>query len=67
MGQNEPKKLYRSSTNKVFAGICAGVAEYLNVDVSMTRLIWVLAVIFTGVFPGILAYIIAIFIIPVKK
>jgi len=51
----------------MFAGICGGVGEYLNIDPALIRLIWVLVVIFTGFFPGVLAYIIAIFIIPEKR
>ena len=61
------KRLYRSKKNKVFAGICGGVGEYFNVDPVLIRLIWVLVVIFTGFFPGVLAYIIAIFIVPEKR
>lgn len=62
----QAKKLYRSKTDKVFAGICGGMAEYLQMDVTVIRLLWVLAVIFTGIFPGVIIYILAIFIIPVK-
>ena len=60
----ETKKLYRSSTNKVFAGICGGLGEYSNIDPVLLRLFWLLVVIFSGVVPGIVAYILAIFIIP---
>ena len=61
------KHLYRSKTNKVFAGICGGLGEYLNIDPVVLRLIWALIVIFTGIIPGVVVYIIAIFIIPNKK
>jgi len=61
------KKLYRSKKNRVFAGICGGVGEYFNIDPALIRLIWVLVVIFTGFFPGVLAYIVAIFIVPRKN
>jgi len=60
----ETKKLYRSNTNKVFAGICGGLGEYANIDPVLLRLFWLLIVIFSGVAPGIVAYILAIFIIP---
>ena len=60
------KKLYRSDTDKVFAGICGGLGEYFDVDSVLLRLIWLLVVVFTGFVPGILAYIIAILIIPKK-
>lgn len=58
------KHLYKSNTNKVFAGICGGLGEYFDIDPVLLRLIWVLVVIFTGVVPGLLAYIIAVFIVP---
>lgn len=60
------KRLFRSETDKVFAGICGGLGEYVEVDPVLIRLIWLLIVIFTGVVPGVLAYIFAIFIIPKK-
>lgn len=58
------KKLYRSNTDKKIAGVCGGLAEYLNVDSTIVRLITAAAVIFAGA--GLLAYIIAALIIPVK-
>ena len=60
----ETKKLYRSNTNKVFGGICGGLGEYYNIDPVVLRLFWLLLVIFTGVVPGLLAYFLALFIIP---
>jgi len=62
--QTKQKKLYRSKTNKVFAGICAGIANYFDMDTTLVRVIWLLTVIFSGIFPGVLAYIIMIFVIP---
>ena len=56
------KKLYRSRTEKKLAGVCGGLATYLNVDVSVIRLIWVLAVLFAGC--GLLAYIVCALVIP---
>jgi phage shock protein C len=60
------KRLYRSEENKVFAGIIGGVGEYFEVDPVILRLLWVLVVLFTGGFPGIIVYIVAIFIVPKK-
>lgn len=65
MEHTQHKKLYRSTSNKMIGGICGGLAEYFNIDVTVARLAWVLVVIFTGIFPGVLVYIIALFIIPV--
>ena len=58
-----PKKLYRSKTDRQIAGVCAGVAEYLNIDVTVVRVLWVLAALFWA---GLLAYIICAFVIPEK-
>lgn len=58
------KKLYRSKTNKVFAGIIGGMGEYFDIDPVILRLIWIVLLIATGVIPGILVYIVAIFIVP---
>ena len=57
------KKLYRNTNNKMIAGVCSGVAEYINIDPTIVRLIWALIGI-TGA--GILAYLIAAIIIPEK-
>ncbi|MBB2182342.1 PspC domain-containing protein [Lachnospiraceae bacterium MD1] len=57
----EPKKLYRSNTNRMLCGVCAGVAEYINIDPTVVRLLWVIFG-FTGF--GVLAYFIAAIIIP---
>lgn len=56
------KKLYKSSTNKKLDGVCAGVAEYFDLDPTIIRLAWVLVALFAGA--GILAYIIAAIIMP---
>ena len=56
------KKLYRSATDKKLAGVCAGVAKYLNMDPTVIRVIWVLLALFGSV--GLLAYIICALIIP---
>jgi len=61
------KKLYRSEKNKVFAGIIGGIGEYLDVDPVILRVLWLLIVVFTGFFPGLVAYIISIFLVPKKK
>lgn len=68
MEHNHPthKKLYRSKTNKVFAGICGGLAEYFNIDATLLRLVWVLIVVFSGFFPGVLVYLIALLIVPLQ-
>ncbi len=59
----EPKRLYRSERNKMICGVCQGVAEYINIDPTVVRLLWVVFA-FSGF--GILAYIIAAIIMPVQ-
>jgi phage shock protein C len=59
----EPKKLYRSSTNKMICGVCQGVAEYINIDPTIVRLLWVLF----GAFGfGVVVYIVAAVIMPIQ-
>jgi len=58
------KRLYRSNKEKVIAGVCGGIAEYLKVDPVLIRLIWAIAVLMWGA--GIFAYLIAWIIIPKK-
>lgn len=58
------KKLYRSEKDSLVAGIIGGIGEYFDVDPTILRLGFVVLVLLTGVFPGIIAYIIAYFIIP---
>ena len=56
------KKLYRSAKQRVLAGVCGGLAEYFDIDVTMVRLVWALSVLPGGI--GLILYIAAIFIIP---
>lgn len=56
------KKLYLSRTDKKLAGVCGGIAEYLDMDSTIIRLLWVASFFVIGV--GIFAYIVAAFIIP---
>jgi len=61
----EPKKLYRSATNKMICGVCQGIAEYINLDPTIVRLLWVLFSLSGGA--GIILYIAAAIIMPVKQ
>ncbi len=58
------KKLYRIRDNKIIAGVCGGVAEYFNIDPTVVRVGW--AILSCFAFAGVLAYIVAVLIIPVK-
>jgi len=56
-------KLTRSN-NRVIAGVCAGLAEWLGWDIALVRLLYLMVSIFSAGFPGIIAYIILWIIIP---
>src|SRR6184192_2681740 len=58
------RKLYRDEYHKKIAGVCAGLAEYFNIDVAIVRVIFVLALIFHG--GGLLIYIIFWIVLPKK-
>lgn len=57
----EEKKLYKSRTNRMLCGVCGGLAEYLNLDATIIRLLFAILVL-TGV--SILFYIAAAIIMP---
>jgi phage shock protein C len=57
----EPKRLFKSNSNRVLCGVCGGIGEYFSIDPTIIRLIWVLLGC-TGT--GIVAYIIAAIIMP---
>jgi phage shock protein C len=60
----EIKKLHRSKENRAIAGVCGGLGEYFSVDPTLVRVIWLVLTLFSGIFPGLIAYIICIGIIP---
>ena len=57
------KKLYRSTQNKMIAGVCSGLAEYINIDPTVIRVIWALVGL-TGA--GLVAYLVCALVIPEK-
>jgi phage shock protein C len=54
----------RSRSDRKIAGICAGVAQYLDLDTSLVRILWVFITFMAGIFPGVIAYILAWIIVP---
>jgi phage shock protein C len=56
------KKLYLSDDNRKIAGVCGGIAEYLNLDPTVVRVVWVIVALIFG--SGILAYLVAWLIMP---
>lgn len=59
------KRLMRSVTDSKIAGVCGGIAEYLDIDSTVVRLVWVLAVFVPmPVLPAIVGYFVAWLIMP---
>ena len=58
----DPKKLAKSATNRMICGVCAGIGDYINVDATVIRILWVIFSLAGGA--GLLAYIIAAIIMP---
>ena len=59
----KPRRLTRSN-NKMLAGVCAGIADYTGLDVSLVRILVVLVVLTTGVVYGLLIYLVAALVMP---
>ena len=64
MAPAAPQRLVRSTTDKMLAGICGGVANYIGLDSTVLRILVAIIVVFTGFIPGIITYVILSFIIP---
>ena len=58
------KRLYKSTTDKKLCGVCAGIAQYFNLDPTLIRLAWVIFTLLGG--SGIIAYIIAAIVMPAQ-
>ena len=65
MVKNEPRKLYRSSKDRMISGVCGGTAEYFNIDPTIIRILWVLTFFAGGL--GLMLYIAATIIVPVAE
>jgi len=61
------KKLYRSIDQKMLAGVCGGLAEYFDIDVSIVRLMLVGGALVTALFPMFFFYLIAWIVIPQER
>ena len=59
-----PRRLHRSSADAKIAGVCAGLAEYLEVDPTIVRVVYLAATVFTGFFPCAVLYLILILVVP---
>ncbi len=63
---SEPKKMERPRTGRMLAGVCAAIANYANIDVTVVRVAYFLLTLFTA-FSGVIIYFILMLIIPEEK
>jgi phage shock protein C len=63
MNKSEPKKLYRSTDNKVIAGVCGGIGKYFDIDPVIPRIVFVLLLL-PGGLPGFIPYVLLWIIVP---
>ncbi len=59
-----PKKLMRSRAEKKIAGVCAGLAHYFDLDVTLVRIVCLFITLASGVCPGIITYLLAWIMVP---
>jgi len=60
-------RLHRSAKDKIIAGVCGGIAEWLDWDPTIVRLAYVLVSILSAAFPGILIYLILWLVTPLAE
>jgi phage shock protein C len=58
------KKLMRSRADRKVGGVCAGLAQHLDLDVSLVRILWFFITLACGIVPGVVAYMLGWIIIP---
>ncbi len=58
------RRFVRKTGDRVFGGVCSGLADYVNMDRSMVRLIALVGIVLSGMLPGILLYILCVIIVP---
>jgi len=61
------KKKLKRSKNQQLAGVCAGIAEYFDWDITLVRVIYTLLTIFSAGFPGLLLYIVMWIVMPLDN
>lgn len=59
-----PRQLRRRREDEKLAGVCSGLAEYFDLDVTLVRVIYVVATFVTGIVPGLLLYLVLALVIP---
>jgi phage shock protein C len=60
------KRLYKSNKDRIFFGVIGGIGEYFDIDPSLLRILFIFLVIFTGILPGVIMYILFAIVVPRK-
>jgi phage shock protein C len=60
----DAKRLYRSRTDRMLAGVAGGMAQYFEADPSLVRVLMVAVILFSAILPGLLLYLACVLIIP---
>jgi phage shock protein C len=58
------KRLVRPRSNRKIAGVCAGLAEYFDLDVTLVRVLWLIVSIFSAIVFGVVGYVVAWIVMP---
>jgi phage shock protein C len=58
------KRLMRPRAERKIAGVCAGMAEYFDLDITLVRVLWIVITFFTGIVFGVVGYIVAWIVMP---
>lgn len=58
------RRVLRSAADKKIAGVCAGFADYFDIDATVMRILWAFTTLATGIAPGVIAYIVAWILMP---
>lgn len=59
-----PRRMHRSMVDSKLGGVCGGIAEYMDTDPTIVRLVWAIVTFFTGIIPGLIAYLASWIIMP---
>lgn len=58
------KRLVRPRADRKIAGVCAGLAEYFDLDITLVRVLWLIVTFFSGIIPGLVGYVVAWIVMP---
>ena len=65
--ENKPKKLYRSRSNRMAAGVCGGLGDYFNADANLIRILTAILCIVTGLAPVLCVYAFCALVLPLSN